>query len=140
MQWILCVILCVTSPLAVAMDGFGATLQIYTRFHTYVGKPQWLLMIYDADHGQMVPYLFDIHRGDNMWTAFTYSHDYEIVASTLQISTYQSNYNRFVQYTVNDFCHLETHGVPLQGESMYIIITGNLTLDANNISCQISRY
>jgi hypothetical protein len=123
-----------------ADDGFGAMLQIYTRLHSFIGKPSWLLVIRDEDHDQVIPYVFDIERGQNVWLAFTYSTHYQIVASTLQIGTYQSNGNNYAQYTINDFCHLESGSFVIQGESMYISLEGDLSPDPRTYTCRVSRY
>lgn len=62
-------LLCMTSSLSYAQlvgsDGFGQTIQIYTRFRSFVGKPSLLIVIRDLDNGQNIPYIFDITRGDN---------------------------------------------------------------------------
>jgi hypothetical protein len=114
-----------------AEDDFGATLQIYTRLRSFIGKPSWLLVIRDEDHDQTIPYVFDIERGQNVWLAFTYGAHYQIVASTLQVS---------IQYTINDFCHLESGSFVIQGESMYISLEGDLSPDARTYTCRVSRY
>src|SRR3990167_1995148 len=79
-------------------DDFGQFIQINTRFSSFVGKPIWLIVIRDVDHNQNIPYLFDIKRGENTWVIFTYSRNYLIVASRLQIETYQSRYNQYKNY------------------------------------------
>lgn len=121
-------------------DGLGQTIQIYTRFHSFVGKPSWLLIIRDLDNDQNVPYVFDITRGDNFWLVFTYGRNYLITVSNLQISTFKSRYNDFAEFKINDFCHLESHGRIIRGESMYITIEGDLSPDPNSISCHISKF
>jgi hypothetical protein len=121
-------------------DGVGQTIQIYTRFHSFVGKPSWLFIIRDLDHNQSIPYLFDIRRGDNFWVAFTYGRNYLIKVSNLQIETYKSRYNKFRNYKINDFCHLESDGRIIRGESMYITIDGDLSPDSETYTCQVSRY
>jgi hypothetical protein len=123
-----------------AEDDFGATLQIYTRLRSFIGKPSWLLVIRDEDHDQTIPYVFDIERGQNVWLAFTYGAHYQIVASTLQVSIYQPNGNNYIQYTINDFCHLESGSFVIQGESMYISLEGDLSPDARTYTCRVSRY
>lgn len=120
--------------------GPGQTIQIYTRFHSFVGKPSWLLMIRDLDHNQNIPYLFDIKRGDNFWVAYTYGRNFVISASILQISDYQSRKNTFKRYKIKDFCHLESNGRILRGKSLYITIDGNLTVNRDSYSCHVSQY
>jgi hypothetical protein len=121
-------------------DGLGQTIQIYTRFRSFVGKPSWLLIIRDLDNDQNVPHLFDISRGDNFWLVFTYGRNYLITVSNLKINTYKSKYNDFGKYTINDFCHLESHGRIVRGESMYITIDGDLTPDPSSITCHVSKF
>lgn len=121
-------------------DGLGQVIQIYTRFHSFIGKPSWLIIIRDLDNGQNVPYLFDITRGDNFWILFTHSRNYLITASNLQISSYKQQCNDYDLYRINDFCHLESHGRIIRGESMYITIDGDLSPYANTVACHISTY
>ena len=121
-------------------DGLGQTIQIYTRFHSFVGKPSWLLMIRDLDHGQNIPYLYDIRKGNNFWLAFTYSRNYLISVSNLQIETYKSRFNKFKLYKIHDFCNLESDGRIIKGESMYITIEGNLTPNTGTFTCHVSKY
>lgn len=121
-------------------NGLGQVLQITTRLHYFVGRPSWTLIIRDLDHNQNMPYLFDISRGDNHWVVFTYGTNYLITASRLQIETYQSKYNTYKQYRLNNFCHLESNGRIRKGESMYITIEGGLSPYNNSFSCHVSSY
>lgn len=121
-------------------DGLGQIIQINTRFHSFVGKPSWLIIIRDLDNQQNVPYLFDITRGENFWLIFTHSKNYLITTSRMQISTYQSRCNDFGSYELNDFCHLESHGRIIRGESLYITIDGALSSKTDSVSCHISRF
>lgn len=121
-------------------DGFGQTLQIHTRLHSFVGKPSWLLMIRDLDHADNVPYLFDITRGEDAWVAFTYGRNYLITASTLQIETYNAKCNSFKTYKIRNFCHLESHGRIQRGESMSITISGHLSANSDGYTCNISKF
>ncbi len=134
--------LCCCIPHAIANDGdgLGQTIQINTRFHSFWGKPSWLLMIRDVDHDQNIPYLFDITRGQDFWVAFTYGRDYLITASTMTIASYQAQRNSFKNYKIHDFCHLESHGRIKHGESMYITINGDLSPFADNYNCQVSTF
>ena len=59
------------------------TLQIYTHFQTFVGKPTWLLIIRDVETGLVSPYIFDIRNNDNFWLAFTFGHHYKVTTSKL---------------------------------------------------------
>ena len=34
------------------------TLQIYTHFQTFIGKPTWLLIVRDVETGLVSPYIF----------------------------------------------------------------------------------
>lgn len=121
-------------------EGLGKTIQIYTRFHSFVGKPSWLLMIRDVDHNQNIPYVFDIRRGDNVWVALTYGKNYLITASTMSFETYKSRYNKFKQYKIKNFCNLESNGRINRNTAMYIVIDGDLSPDGNGIQCHVSKY
>src|SRR5579883_513339 len=72
--------LCLTASSAYAQpigpDGLGETIQIYTRFRSFLGKPSLLLIIRDVDSDQSIPYLFDVTRGDDFWFALTYGRNY----------------------------------------------------------------
>jgi hypothetical protein len=121
-----------------AEGGIGQTLQITTRFHSYVGKPQWLLIIRDIDHDQNIPYVYDIQRGNNYWLALTYGKNYVITVSTLQFSPYRSN--PYGTKTIHDFCHLESRGRIIRGESMIINISGDLSPNTNTFNCNVLEY
>ena len=125
-----------------ADDGLGQTIQIHTRFHSFVGKPSWLIIIRDVDNGQNIPYVFDVKRGENVWVALTYSRNYMITVSNLQFSPYHVYPNRENPYTstkINNFCNLESHGHIIRGESLYITLEGNLT-PYNTYECHVSSY
>lgn len=130
----------INSHAEIGRDGLGQTIQISTRLRSYIGQPSWLLVIRDIDNNQTMPYLFDIKRGNQFWLVFTYGRNYLITASTMQINTYRSRRNDFNTYKINNFCHLESNGRIVRGESLYITITGDLTSDGSGISCQISRF
>lgn len=121
-------------------DGLGQTIQIYTHFTSFVGKPSWLLIIRDVDHGQNIPYLFDVKKGDNVWIAFTYSRNYLITVSNLQIETYQSRCNKYKLFKTNNFCGMESQGRIVHGESMSLIINGDLSPNRDRYSCNLSTY
>lgn len=121
-------------------NALGQVIQINTRFHYFIGNPSWALIIRDLDHNQNMPYLFDITRGENHWVVFTYGNHYLIEVSKLQIETYQPGFNTYKQHKINDFCHLESRGRIIRGESMYITIEGDLTPNTNTFSCQVSIY
>jgi len=118
----------------------GQTIQIYTRFHAYVGKATWLLEIRDVENDQTTPIMFDILRGNNVWTIFTSSRNYLITASRVQISSYNSRGNTFKNYRINDFCHLESNGQIIRGKSLTIMIDGELTPNRDSYNCNISSY
>jgi hypothetical protein len=128
------------APVCAENGDRGQIIQINTRFHSFLGKPSWLLVIRDLDHGENIPYLYDIERGENTWFALTYGKNYLIIASTLQISTYGSRLNRFKKYTIHDFCHLESQGRIIRGQSLYLTIDGDLTQHEDTVNCEISRY
>ncbi len=137
------ILLCLTTTIGYAQtddDGLGQTIQIQTYFHSWVGKPIWTLIIRDIDHNQNIPYLFDITRGENHWVVFTYSRNYLITVSRMQIETYRSHFFKYKNYRMNNFCNLESNGRIIRGESMYITLEGDLSPDTNTFSCQISRY
>lgn len=128
------------TPLSVAAydENGNQIIQIKTRLHSFIGKPSWLLIIRDVVHGQNIPYLFDFRTGENTWIAFTYSRDYVITVSNLQFSPYSHD-----PYTVresNNFCHLESQGRIIHGQSMIITLTGNLTPFGNTYSCIVNSY
>lgn len=119
--------------------GLGQIIQITTSFNRIVGNPTWLLEIRDLDHNQTIPYLMDIRQGDNYWTFVTYSRHYLVQASNLQIELHKP-YNDFRNYRTTDFCHLESRGRILKGESISVFISGDLTPNTNTYSCQVSIY
>lgn len=121
-------------------NGLGQTIQIYTRFHSFVGKPTWLLIIRDIDNNQNIPYLFDITKGNNFWLAFTVGRNYLISVSRLQMNTYQSRTNTFRNYRINNFCNLESNGRIIKGESLYITIEGDLFPERDAYTCNVSSY
>ncbi|VVC76902.1 hypothetical protein AQUSIP_22290 [Aquicella siphonis] len=135
--------LCLCAPFSFAQadeEVLGQTIQIYTRFHSFIGKPIWTLIIRDIDHNQNIPYLFDIRKGGNHWVAFTFGRNYLITVSRLQIETYRSRYNKFKNYRINDFCNLESNGRIIRGRSMYITIDGDLSPYSNTYTCHVSSY
>lgn len=144
------ILLCLTAPISLAhpnddaglegIDGFGQTIQIHTRLHSFIGKPSWTLIIRDLDNGQNLPYLFDLSRGDNHWVVFTYSRNYLITASRMQIETFRSRWNRYKNYRMANFCNLESNGRIIRGKSMYITIEGDLSPYANTFTCNVSSY
>lgn len=119
---------------------FGQTITIDTRFHSFVGNPVWTLIIRDVDHGQNIPYMFNIERGGNHWVIFTYGRNYLVSASNMQIETYQGRYNKYKNYRMRNFCQMESNGRILRGESMYITIEGDLSPYTSNFNCNISTY
>ena len=72
--------------------------------------------------------------------AFTYSNNYLILASTLTFETYQSRWNLYRKYKINNFCQLESNGRILRDTSMRIIITGNLTPNTDAFKCNVMRF
>lgn len=116
----------------------GQTLQISTRLHSFVGAPSLTLIIRDVDNNQTIPYIFDITRSDHFWMVFTGSRNYLITASTLQFSPYRQD--PYCSKKVYNFCGLESHGRIIRGESLYLVISGDLTPYAHTYRCQISRH
>src|SRR5690242_17300489 len=74
------------------------TLQIYTNFKTFIGKPTWFLEIREVETGLVSPYIFDIRNNDNFWVAFTFGRHYKVVASTVTFGP---------RAVIHNFCHLE---------------------------------
>lgn len=132
---------CVKNSLAQNLDNpLGQTLQIYTRLHSFVGKPAWLLVIRDIDTNENIPYLFDIRKGNDFWLAITYGRNYLITASTLQVSVYNPRCNQYKKYKIHNFCHLESNGRIIHGQSMSITLKGDLSPYRHSYSCQVLRY
>lgn len=121
-------------------EGLGQVIQIHTQLHSFVGKPIWSLIIRDLDHNQNIPYLFDFRTGGNQWVAFTYSRNYLITVSRLQIETYRARYNRYKNIRINDFCNLESDGRIIRGRSMTITIRGDLSPYSDSYTCDVSSY
>jgi hypothetical protein len=134
----LCLCSLAVSAYAQGENGMGQTIQINTRFHSYTGRPSWTLIIRDIDHEQNIPYVFDITKGTNFWVALTYSRNYLISVSTMQFSPYR----RYPGNTkrIRNFCHLESNGKIIKGESMYITIEGDLSPNTERFDCHISRF
>lgn len=121
-------------------DGFGQVIQINTYFSGWVGKPMWLLEIRDLDHGQNIPYMFDITRGNNFWIPLTFGNNYLILGSVMQIATYQSCGNSFCSFRIRNFCNLESNGRINRGESIFVNISGFLSRNRNTYTCNVSKY
>ena len=126
-------------------DGAGQTIQIYTQLDSFVGRPSWLITIHDIDHNQNIPYIFDFDTENNFWMAFTYGRNYLITGSELQFSPYRTYPNRFYsnyysERKINNFCHLESGGRILHGESMYIMLRGKLTPNSDTYTCHVSQF
>jgi hypothetical protein len=121
-------------------DGIGRVIKIQTRLHSFVGKPQWLLIIRDLDHNQNIPHLYDIRKGDNHWVAFTYGQNYLITVSNLQFNTYKGSDNRFKSFKIKNFCNLQSFGSINRSVSMDILITGDLSANTATYTCHVSKY
>lgn len=119
-------------------DGLGQTVKIYTRLHSFTGKPSWLLIIRDVDHNQNIPYVYDIRRGNNFWFAFTFGRNYLISVSNMQFSPYKRD--PFRSKRTNNFCNIESNGRIIHGKSMTIMITGELSPNSNTYTCHVSTY
>lgn len=132
--------ICWISPLYAGngADGLGQNIQISADLSGYTGKPSWLLVVRDVDHNQTIPYVFDFRKNNNFWFVFTYSQNYLITASTLQFSPYHSMPD-YSQRKIKNFCHLESHGHIMRGESLQITITGKLTPYSDTFKCHVTR-
>lgn len=119
-------------------EGLGQTIQIRTRLHSFVGRPSWLLILRDVDHGQTIPYVYDFERGNNFWIALSYSRNYLITASVLQFSPYR--YHPYGTKTIRNFCQLESHGRIIRAQSLSVSIQGDLSPDTHTFTCQVMKY
>lgn len=118
----------------------GQVIEIQTRFHSFIGKPIWSLIVRDVDNNQNVPYIFRITKGSNRWLIFTYGRNYLITASNMQLETYQSHYNKYKNIRLKNFCNLESHGRIARGESMVITIEGDLSPNSDSYTCNVTTY
>lgn len=120
-------------------EGLGQLIQIQSNLSSFVGKPSWLLVIRDVDHGITMPYVFDISKGNNTWFIMTYGRNYLITASTLQFSPYKR-----IPYDttrrIHNFCQLESNGHIIHGQSLSISLSGDLTPNANTYHCRMTTY
>lgn len=134
--------ICLTNVFALedfSREGLGQTIQINMNLKGFSGKPSWLITIRDLDNNQNIPYLYDITQNNNTWMLFTYSRNYLIAVSDLQITKYSERYNDYRLYRIHDFCNIESHGRIIRGESLTIWITGELTPNMDKIHCQVNR-
>lgn len=134
-----------STAIAQPTDGLGQTVQITTQLDSFVGRPSWLIVIRDIDHDQNIPYVYDFDTENNYWVAFTFSRNYVITTSELQFSPYRSYPNRFYSYyyserKISNFCHLESGGRIMRGESVYITLRGKLTPNADTYTCHVASY
>jgi len=125
---VICFIFLSTHVVAFAESGIGETINIYTQFKQFVGKPTWLLIIRDVETGLVSPYIFDIRNNENYWIAFTYGHTYRVTVSNLKFGTYGE---------VQNFCGLED--CILSGASLYMTLKGVLTPDPKTTKCYVHR-
>ena len=59
-KWIVrfIILMCLTTNSFAQPDNpLGQTIEINTRFHSFIGKPIWSLVIRDLDHNQDIPYI-----------------------------------------------------------------------------------
>lgn len=117
-----------TESLAQALFA-GDTIQIYTQFHSVIGKPSWLLILRDMDTGQVLPYVYDIRNNNNFWLALPMSHHYRVTVSTLTFGPFA---------VIHNFCHLQD-GV-ISWRSLNITLKGNLTPIRGTSHCYIQSY
>ena len=116
----------------------GQKIQIITQLHSFIGKPNWLIIIRDIDHNKNIPYLYSFSQGSNDWMIFTNTRNYLILSSELAFSPYRSN--PYQTRTIKNFCHLESQGRIISGQSLRIQLRGFLSLDLKNYHCSINRY
>lgn len=110
----------------------GQVIKINLNLQRFIGKPSWLIIIRDVDHGQNIPYLFDITRNQDYWIALTYGHDYYVLASEMTLNPYEKK--------ITNFCDLESMGAIHRGVSMDIMVSGKLTKNPDLISCRVLKY
>jgi hypothetical protein len=122
------------------LDGLGQVINIHTRLDSTVGKAIWTLIIRDLDTGQNIPYIFDFIHGDNHWVAFTFSRNYLITASRLQIVVPRSRYNQYKNYRISNFCNIESMGRIVRGRSMVINLKGDLSPNRDKYTCIASSF
>lgn len=134
----ICILFAITLP--VYSEDAPHTIEIRTRFSSFVGKPSWLLIIRDIDRGESYPYFFDVQRGENYWAVPTHGHNYLITVSNLRIITYDAYDNQYKKYEVKDFCHLESRGRVIHGKSALITIDGRLSKNTNGYRCTIQWW
>lgn len=126
---VLCCVFFMNYSIAQAEMGMGETLNIYTQFTQFVGKPTWLLIIRDMETGLISPYIFDIRNKENYWIAFTYGHSYRVTVSNLKFGTYGE---------IQNFCGLEN--CILSGTSLYMTLKGVLTPDPKTTKCYVHSF
>lgn len=112
-------------------NGFGQIIELNTFFEGYVGMPSWLLIVRDIDHNQNIPYVYDFYQGRNGWIAFTYGHNYEVLASQMRFDPYGE--------VINNFCGLENFK-KIRGESIRVVLTGDLTPDTRTFKCEVQKF
>jgi len=119
-------------------NGLGQTIQIYTNFSSFVGRPSWLLMLRDVDHNQNIPYIYEFDRGSNFWLALSYGRNYTVVASTMRFHPYKVNPYRTKE--IRNFCNLESNGRIIRGDSMFVTMSGSLTPNPDTYTCHVSQF
>ncbi len=118
--------------LAAEPKNLGQVLKINLNLQRFIGKPSWLIVIRDVDHGQNIPYLFDIKQNQDYWIALTYGHDYYVVASEIAMNPYDKK--------ITNFCDLESMGAIHRGTSMDIMVSGKLTKNPDTVTCRVLKY
>lgn len=137
---IVCIFVLLTQMYPVFGQSAMHTIEIRTRFSSFIGKPSWLLTIRDIDTGVSHPYLFDIQKGENYWVLPIYGHNYLITISNLRISSYDAYLNQYKKYETKDFCHLESRGHIIRGKSAFITIDGRLSKNTNGYRCTVQWW
>ena len=104
-------------------------VQIDLRLQTFVGHPSWLLILKDNDSQQVYPYIYDVQSEYHTWLAFSYTHNFQIIASELSFGPFAK---------IHNFCHLEN--LKFHGESLNIVLNGSLTPVPDTSHCLKQRY
>jgi hypothetical protein len=117
------------SSFAININNIGQVIQISTHLKSIVGKPSWILILRDIYSGRIFTYEYDFVDTRNDWLALTFNGPYRVTLSRLE-------YYPFAE--IDNFCNLESGEI--NGESMFVRLTGTLTPDERTSNCTVLRY
>lgn len=120
----------ISASTARADNPMGQTFQLTADLNSYVGKPQWVLILRDVNTGRVMPYIFPINKLNNVWVGFTLTRAYRVTVSRLQFGPPET--------TITNFCHLED-GI-ITGKSLIVRVSGDLTPNRHTATCHVTRY